>query len=405
MSLQADSEGVQLSVPERYVLLCLRVGRHIDGFVDAYFGPPEWKELVDREEQVDPRALREEARALSASLSAERLEPQRLRWLDAQLRALECALTRMTGEEVPWVDEVECCLGVRPTRTDTTVFQEVHGRLDAALSGGGALRDRYIEWDERNAVATDKLIPALDKLKDVLGPRAQTLARMPDEESVTYETVSATPWIAYNWYQGHYQSVVEVNADLPISIALLTDLAAHEAYPGHHTERAAKEAHLLEGLGRVEASVAIISAPEALISEGIAMNALEQALGPRPYETVADTLSPLGIEFDAAEVHEVHQAEIALFAVGVNAAFMLHEDGATIEEARDYLCEWGLESDEKAVRTGAFLTEPTSRAYVSAYTDGRRLCRAFAERAAGNFTRLLTEQLTTADLVAAGGEP
>jgi hypothetical protein len=400
VNAKAGSNGTPLSVPERYVLLCLRVGRHIDGFVDAYFGPPEWKELVAREEPADPQVLHQEAIDLAESLPSEGLEPERRRWLEAQLRALECVLARMTGDDMSWTNEVECCLGVRPTRTDTSVFEEVHRRLDAALSGAGALRDRYNEWDERNAIPTDKLIPALDTLKGVLGPRAHELARMPGVESVTYETVSAKPWIAYNWYQGRYQSVVEVNADLPISIALVTDLAAHEAYPGHHTERAAKEAHLVHDLGRVEMSVAIISGPEAVISEGIAMNALEQALGPQPYDAVAEVLDPLGIEFDPSEVHEVHHAEIALFATAVNAAFMLHEEGATIEEAQDYIREWGLESDKKAARSVAFLVEPTSRAYVSAYTDGQRLCRAFAERAAGNFSRLLTEQLTPADLAA-----
>jgi hypothetical protein len=60
--------------------------------------------------------------------------------------------------------------------------------------------------------------------------------------------------------------------------------------------------------------------------------------------------------------------------------------------------EWAFESDDRAAHTIAFLTDPSSRAYVSAYQDGRRLCGDFADRAAGNFTRLLTEQLTTADL-------
>jgi hypothetical protein len=53
-------------VPERYVLLCLRVGRHIDGFIDAYIGPPNWKELVHAEEPIDPHVLRDEALALIA---------------------------------------------------------------------------------------------------------------------------------------------------------------------------------------------------------------------------------------------------------------------------------------------------------------------------------------------------
>jgi hypothetical protein len=399
MSGRTRGDGSRHSVPERYVLLCLRIERHFDGFVDAYIGPPKWKELVAAEEPVAPNMLREEALALVEALPSEEFEPQRERWLAGQLRAVECVTASLAGEPLVWGDEVEWCLGVRPTRTDTAFFEDVHRRLDAALAGNGPLRDRYNAWDERNAIPSEKIVPALAKLKDVLGPRAHALAPMPAEESVVYETVTDKPWVAYNWYQGHYHSRVDVNADLPISIALLTDLAAHEAYPGHHTERAAKEAHLLRDLGHTETSVAILSAPEALVSEGIAMNALEQALGPTPYEAVADALSGLDVSFDPAEVHEVHQAELALFAVGVNAAFMLHEDGATPDEAEAYMREWGLESDQRAKRTVAFLTAPTSRAYISAYTDGRRLCRSFADRAPENFTRLLTEQLTTADLV------
>ena len=387
------------SLPERYVFLCLRVDPHIEGFVDAYIGPPEWRDLVSAEQPVRPEALRGEALALSEALPSEGLEPERERWLSAQLKALECVTASLAGETVAWADEVESCLGIRPTRTDTAVFEEAHRRLDAALAGNGTVRDRYIAWDERNAIPAEKILPALERLKDVLAPRAHELAPMPAEESVTYETVTDKPWIAYNWYQGRFHSRVDVNVELPISIALLTDLTAHEAYPGHHTESAAKEAHLIDRLGRVETSIAIISAPEALVSEGIAMNALEQALGPHPYEVVLDELRGLGVTFDPAEVREVHQAEHALFATATNAAFMLHEDGAPTEQAEAYLREWGLESDEKAARTVAFLTAPTSRAYISAYTDGRRLCRAFAERDPGNFTRLLTEQLTTADLL------
>jgi hypothetical protein len=243
------------------------------------------------------------------------------------------------------------------------------------------------------------LVPALERLKEVLGPRAHALAPMPAEESVTYEIVSNKTWMAYNRYEGQHHSRVEVNADLPISIVLLVDLAAHEAYPGHHTERTMKDAHLFRDLGRMETCVMIISAPESLVSEGIAMNALEEALGPAPFDVVTDVLADMDLRFDPIEAHEIQQADMALYASATNAAFMLHEDGAATEEAEEYLREWALESDEKAARTVAFLTDPSSRAYMSAYTDGRRLCHDFEQRAPGNFTRLLTEQLTSADLL------
>jgi hypothetical protein len=388
-----------VDIPERYVRLCLRVGRHIDGLIDAYIGPAEWQQPIAAEEPVDPRRLRNEAQLLLEGLGDADLQEDRRRWLRGQLEALECATARLSGEEIPWTDEVERCLGVRPTRTGTRVFEDVHRRLDEALPGSGTVRQRFIGWDESSAVPREKLVPALERLKEVLGPQAHALAPMPPEESVTYELVSGKTWTAYNWYQGQHRSRIEVNADLPISIVLLVDLAAHEAYPGHHTERTAKDAHLYRDLGRLETSVAIAPAPESLISEGLAMNALEEALGPEPFHVVADILADMGLSFDPIEAHEVHRADMALYGSATNAAFMLHEDGAATEEAEEYLREWALESNEKAARTVAFLTDPSSRAYMSAYTDGRPLCRDFAQRADGNFTRLLTEQLTSVDLL------
>lgn len=378
--------------------LCRRVGRLVDGFIDASMTPAGQDEPLTHEDLPDPRALHEEALRLIEALPSEGLEPERERWLRAQLRAVETVLERLGGGELAWADEVERCLGVRPTRADEDGFRDVHRRLEAALGGSGTLRHRYLEWEERTAVPTELIVPALERMTDVLRPRARALATMPEEETVTYQTVSGVPWIAYNRYEGRSHSRVEVNADFPVPIPLLVDLAAHESYPGHHTERAAKEAGLLRALGRVETSVVISPGPESLVSEGIGMIALEHALGPEPFDVVADALRPLGVAFDPAETHEVHRARDAFYDVGVNAAFLLHEDGATAQEAEEYLRAWGLESDARAARTVAFLTDPASRAYVSAYPDGGRLCRAFARRASNGFTRLLTQQLTPADL-------
>jgi hypothetical protein len=388
-----------VDLPERYVRLCLRVGRHIDGFVDAYVGPPEWERAVEAEELADPRRLQDEAATLQGALEDAGLEDDRTRWLRGQLAALECVTARLSGAELRWADEVERCFGVRPQRTEAGAFAEAHRRLDAALSGPGNLRDRHLAWEERNAVPRETLVPALTRLKDVLGPRAHALASMPPEESVSYELVSGEAWLAYNWYQGGYRSRIDVNADLPISIVVLADLAAHEAYPGHHTERTAKDARLLRAQHRVETSITIISAPEALISEGIATNALEQALGSDPFAVVAEVLAGLDVSFDPAEVHEINSAGQALEDVATNAAFMLNEDGVAREDVEGYLRDLGLASDGKASRAIAFFTEPSSRIYVSTYSDGRRLCKDYIERAPENFTRLLTEQLTVADIV------
>ena len=381
------------------MLLCLQVGRLVDGFIDLYFGPPELAARVDSEEPLAPRALQEEAAALLDELGPAGLADDRARWLEAQLRALECVTSRLAGDEWVWSDEVERCLGVRPTFTDTSVFEEAHRRLDAVLPGPGTLRERYNSWDRDNAVPADRLVPALELLRPILRERTRAIVELPSDESVTYEIVSDKPWLAYNWYKGRHRSLVQVNADLPISVNLLADLVAHEAYPGHHTEHASKEARLYDELERVETTVAIVAAPEAVISEGIAMSAMEQALGDDAFDVVGDRLRELGVEVDTAIAAEIYRAEQLLFAVMVNAAFLIHERGASEREAGDYMRTWGLESDERAERAVAFVTDPTWRGYVPSYMEGRRLCRGFIDRAPGNFARLLTEQLTTADLL------
>jgi len=388
-----------VDIAQRYVHLCLRVDRHVEDFVDAYVGPAAWQRSVASEDPVEPGRLREEARLLLDALDDADLEPERQRWLRGQLVAIECITARLAGEELPWAEEVERCLGVRPTRTDTDTIGAVHRRLDEALPGSGDLRERYNAWDVRNAVPRERLVPALERLNEVLRPRAHALAAMPSEESVAYELVSDVPWIAYNRYEGQYRSRIEVNADLPVSVVLLVAIAAHESYPGHHTERAAKEAHLTRDLGRVETSVVVASTPESLVSEGLAQLALEAALGPTPFEVVADALRDLGLRFDPRAAQAIHDAELDLYATVTNGAFMLYEDGLPEAEVASYMQTWGLESEERSSRTVRFIADPSARAYVPAYPEGRRLCGDFAARAPGNFSRLLSEQLTTADLL------
>ncbi|HEX6514136.1 MAG TPA: hypothetical protein VF049_01070, partial [Nocardioidaceae bacterium] len=169
-----------MDVPERYVLLCLRVDRHVDGFVDAYIGPPEWRRTVAAEAPADPRRLRDEARTLLDGVGDADLADDRRRWLLGQLRAVECVTDRLAGAEIGWADEVERCLGVRPTRTGTDVFEAVHRRLEAALPGSGTLRERYSGWDARNALPRDRIEPVLERLRDVLRPRAHAIVRMPE---------------------------------------------------------------------------------------------------------------------------------------------------------------------------------------------------------------------------------
>ena len=55
---------------EEYLTLGLRLGRHIDGLVDAYYGPAERAAAVGSEPVYPPEQLVAEARSLLAAIDA-----------------------------------------------------------------------------------------------------------------------------------------------------------------------------------------------------------------------------------------------------------------------------------------------------------------------------------------------
>ena len=78
-----------------YITLGLRLGRHIDGMVDAYYGPPELKERVDAEPVKAPAALVDDARSLLADMDD--LDAGRRHWLRAQAEGLHTTARKLAG--------------------------------------------------------------------------------------------------------------------------------------------------------------------------------------------------------------------------------------------------------------------------------------------------------------------
>jgi hypothetical protein len=83
-------------VLDDYLLLGLRLGRHVDGFVDAYYGPAELAERAEREGLVEPATLAADAERLAGETDDA--------WLLAQLAGCETTARRLAGEAISWED-------------------------------------------------------------------------------------------------------------------------------------------------------------------------------------------------------------------------------------------------------------------------------------------------------------
>jgi hypothetical protein len=385
---------------ERYLVLGLRLGRYLDGLVDAYYGPVELAQRVDDEPVPELGALLYDANELILELDAGGGpdEVQRRRWLRAQLAGMHTTARKLSGEVVRYVDEVEQCYGVRPRMADEEAIAAAHQRLDELLPGTGALADRYATWRESQAVPPHLLEPALHSLADDLRERTQRAFGLPDGERVEFALVTDKPWSGFNHYLGDLRSLVEINTDLPVLSPTLGHLVAHEAYPGHHTEHSRKEVGLVRRQQRLEETIFLVGTPQCLIAEGLADLGLEVLVGERPEAMMVEHLAPLGIPYDAEVVAATGEISELLGAVRGNAAMLLHEVGRTPDEVVDYLAHWALAPRARAEKAVQFLTDPTWRAYISCYVEGLPLCRHFVAGDPARFERLLTEQLVPADL-------
>jgi len=392
-----------------YLLLALRLDQHIPGLVDGYFGPADLKASVDMAQLRAPARLRADAAALRDRLPAEVVEPDRRAWLDLQLVALETQAAALAGDHLPYLEHVTRCFAYAPQRIPDARFEAAAATIDALLPGDGPLADRLTAWDARFVVEVDRLPAVVEWLVDRFRATAATTFGLPDGEDLRISLVTGQPWRAHNWFDGGRRSRVDVNTDLPVQAPDLIVLVAQEAYPGHHLERAWKEAELVDRMGRLEASILIINTPECLISEGLADVGVPFAA---PAADGVDLLveiferAGLPIATDPAAARDAAAVAVALDeprqvlgSIGGNAAILRHADGRSHEEVLAYLVEIGRDSPGAAAKRLEFIEHPLWRTYVFVYAEGEALLRRWLEAVpegerAARFGRLFREQLT-----------
>jgi len=376
--------------PERYLILGLRLGKHVDGLVDAYYGPAELQTQVDAEATIDAAQLAEDADALLAELDDG--------WLRDQVRGCATYAHVLAGEDISYADEVEGCYGVRPSKTPVSVYEAAHARLEDLLPGGGSLYERRQAWRNSQLVDGASTVAVLRDLLPLMRERTTAVVGLPAGEEVVLEPVSDEPWWAFNYYLGDLRSRVVLNVDVPTTGRDLVHLAAHEVYPGHHTEHSVKEQLLIRERGAIEEGIQLVPTPQAVLSEGIAEVGAEIVLNDEGYAAAYDVLARHGIEVDPELTEQIANAAEPLGTIGLDAALMIHQDGASPEEAQGYIERWRLVPPDQAKHSVRFATDPTWRAYVVTYTAGLELCRTYVGGDRARFHRLLTEPVRITEL-------
>jgi len=377
------------TVAERYVKLVLDVGQQDEGYVDAYYGPPEWQTAAAAR-KVPLEQLATEAAALRTLLrvvnvsGAEEIVRLRREYLDKQLGAVATRIAMLQGRRFTFDEESQALYdAVSPPMSETQRLAIIDS-LSAAVPGSAPLAERVETFKRGFVIPPDRLDGVFRAA--IAEARRRTAARMklPANESFVLEYVKDKPWSGYNWYKGTAQSLIQINTELPIFIDRAIDLAAHEGYPGHHVYNALLEQRLVRDRGWVEFSVYPLFSPQSLIAEGSANYGVDVAFPTADrMEFEKRVLFPLaGLDPARAEQYYRVQRLSAKLTYAANDVARDYLDGRIDRaEAERRLVSRTLSSPERARQRVRFFD--TYRSYVINYNLGMDLVRSWVERNGG----------------------
>ena len=373
------------AIAESYVKLVLAVGQHDANYVDAYYGPPEWKAWADSV-KLPLDEIRRRADAAIAELgpspSSDDLPALRNRYLRTQLASLRARVRMLQGERFTFDEESKALYdAVAPTHDDAH-FQRVIDTLSRLLPGEGSVPERMEAFRRAFVIPREKLDTVFATAIAECKRRTEGHLVLPPGERFTVESVVDKPWSGYNWYQGNYRSLIQVNVELPIYIDRAVDLACHEGYPGHHVYNSLLEHRLVRERGWREYSVYPLFSPQSLIAEGSANYGIEMAFpGAERVAYEKAVLFPLaGLDASRADAYYAVQELMRELTYAGNEAARRYLNGQiTADQAADWLMRYSLSSPERARQRVRFID--TYRSYVINYNLGQDLVKTYVERA------------------------
>jgi len=393
-----------------YVHMALEIGTHEKDYVDAYYGPPEWR----TEAEAHPRSLAElkaEAERIRAGLdtinaaSLQPLERARHAWLLAHVASAQARLDMIGGARLPFREEAQRLFGLTPNLRPLESFDPVLARLEGLVPGEGPLSERIEAFRNRYTVQKDRLNAVMDAA--IAECRKRTLAHfaLTQDERFTMEFVNGQPWSAYNWYKGDNLSLIQINTDLPIAIDRAIGLGCHEGYPGHHVQGMNNE-RLYRNRGWVEFSIAPLYAPSSPLNEGGADFGVDLAF-PREERLAFETTTLYrlaGLDpATAPALQALRDAMRDLSGARLTIAAMYLDGNIDREQALELTQRYQLMSRARAEQSLAFTDR--YRSYVINYSSGEDLIRAYVERSGDTadaqwaaYERIMSDLMLPSDL-------
>lgn len=383
---ESELEIKMNTIAESYVKLVLKTGLFNPNYVDAYYGPDEYKPkglVADssllNDISIEADSLLNELERL-ASFKATNLEKLRYRFLYKQALAVRSEIYLLQGGQFTFEEEAKNLYDVTLEESSYKQMDSTLNALDKLVPGNGSLQKRLDEFRNQFIVPQDKLDKVFQTAIQECRKRTLEHIKLPENEKFTVEYVQDKPWAAYNWYKGNNYSVIQVNNTLPILIDRIIDLAAHEGYPGHHVYNSLLETNMVDKNKWKEFSVYPLFSPQSFIAEGSANYGIDMIFPEvERVKYEKSILFPLaGLDSSKADLYYRIFNIVEELSFASNKISADYLDGKiNKDKAIELLMKYILMKKEKAEQRIRFLE--TYRSYVINYNVGKKVIKDYIE--------------------------
>jgi len=260
-----------------FLLLALRIDKHIRGYIDFYFGPEKLRQIVNNESITSPSKLLNDCKTLIRQLGAQGYDKKRERYIEKMLTAMRTSIELLDGVEMSIKDQFLKLYDVALQPANESELKNLKREYDEAYGGPGSLEERIEKLRLKRRVPEEMVFEFFKRALKITEKRTKELFinLLPENEQILLDLTQEKnndkiKWTCYEWYLGNYKSRIEVNPRFNMYWTALLMHSAHEGYPGHHTEFSIKECVLYRDLNQYEHSILLLNSPKLIISEGIA---------------------------------------------------------------------------------------------------------------------------------------
>lgn len=372
---------------EQYVKLALALGEYDPDYIDAYVGPPEWRDTARASPQslaaIASAAADAAAKVRALDIVAEdHLLILRRDYLASHLESLAAVARMRDGATFSFDEESRLIYGFVAPAFPREHYDEVLLEIEAILPGDGPLHERVESFRQQFRVPPENVEAVIRAGIEECRSRTLQHMQLPAGESFVFELVSGNPWSAYNWYQGNAQSLIQVETSRPTYVASATRLGCHEGYPGHHAFSSLLDQNFLQQRGWIEFSVLPLFSPQGLIFEGSGDFAERVAFpGDSKNVFLRATILPLaGIDaVDFATFDRLNAATDKIRYAGIEAARNYLDGHWDRTQTEDWITRYALVGPDRIESWFGFAER--YRAYMINYVLGEDLVEAFIRRA------------------------